>query len=77
MFNPAYGFINDAFMYNLNNYMFILLVGIVLSTPVYQLFRNKVKSFRIIKGLAFAGLFIITISFMVRNTYNPFLYFRF
>ena len=28
-------------------------------------------------GLAFAGLFIITISFMVRNTYNPFLYFRF
>ena len=77
MFNPAYGFINDAFMYNLNNYMFILLVGIVLSTPVYQLFRNKVKSLRIIKGLAFAGLFIITISFMVRNTYNPFLYFRF
>lgn len=77
MFNPAYGVIDDFFRYNIRNYGMILLVAMILSTPIYRFIRDKVKGYRIVKGIIFVCLFVITVSFMVRNTYNPFLYFRF
>ncbi|HAV90891.1 MAG TPA: transcriptional regulator [Eubacterium sp.] len=77
MFNPAYGLTDNFFKYNIRNYMTVIIIGMILSTPIYRLFRDKVKGLRIVKGLVFITLFIVTISFMVRNTYNPFLYFRF
>lgn len=70
-------FTNSYFFYNLTNYGLILMVGIVLSTPIYPLLKKHVKGLRILKGLILVVLFIVTMSFLVRNTYNPFLYFRF
>lgn len=77
MFSPAGGVIDDFFRYNIRNYIFVIIIGMILSTPVYRVLRDRVKGIRIIKGLIFFLLFVVTVSFMVRNTYNPFLYFRF
>ena len=77
MFGIGSEFTNNGFFYNISNYGFVLLISIVVAMPVYPLIKKKVKGLRIAKGLVMIILFIVTMSFLVRNTYNPFLYFRF
>lgn len=77
------GFITEVFLYNIRNYGVIIGIGVILSTPIYKVLEAKVATLRyknIIYGCAaagFIGLFIVTVSNLVMNTYNPFLYFRF
>lgn len=83
--------IDKGFFNVLINHGFILAVAIIISAPVYKLLTAKIEN--IIKtsshGKAVAithaavamcfytGLFIITVSYLVNDSYNPFLYFRF
>ena len=65
---------DNEFLYYISNYGIVILIGILLS------FKIKIKESKIINILeifVFIILFIITISFIVSDTYNPFLYFRF
>ena len=64
----------------------ILIVGIVLSTPIYEVLSKKIKevknkyltiSINILTGILINILFVITLSYLVSSSYNPFLYFRF
>ncbi len=82
----GYGLVDDFFVYNLKNYGFVLVLAAVFSTPVYRMACEKVHNLQknkykniicIFASIAFVALFIVTMSFLVRNTYNPFLYFRF
>lgn len=67
-------FIDNSFIFYLLNNLFVLIVCFVLQIPI-KLKENKFLNF--IKVLLYIILFILTISFLVRDSYNPFLYFRF
>lgn len=57
-----------------------IVVGIVLSTPIYKIIDTKYKDkmlFEIIKTALILALFIISIIFIVNSTYSPFIYFQF
>ncbi len=76
-------FIASDFFFFIKNYFIIILLGIIFSTPISKILKEKINSAKY-KGIyctmAFIGsiiLFIVTISFLVSDTYNPFLYFRF
>ncbi len=75
--------VNEAFIYNLRNYGFIIIIGGIAATPIYPKICKSIngsqwKDFLYIIGMIiFLMLFAMTISFLVNNTYNPFLYFRF
>lgn len=82
-----FGFGNNIFIDNLAKYVLtnnfiILLLGLICSTKLIKIYINKVKStFRendvfLITAINLLIL-IISISYLVGASYNPFLYFRF
>jgi alginate O-acetyltransferase complex protein AlgI len=76
-------FINSNFVYYFENYFIILLISALFSTPIYSIVKEKLKKIKFPKTLfvivliTYVLLFIVTISYLVNDTYNPFLYFRF
>ena len=76
-------FINQDFIYYFRNYFIILIIDSIFSTPIYKrisdyINKSKDSLFRsIIIMVIYILLFIITIAYLVSDTYNPFLYFRF
>ena len=72
--------IDNSFMFYLTNYGLIILIGIIFSTPIYKVIKdkfNKNVAFNVLLFIIYVILFVITLSFIVSDTYNPFLYFRF
>ncbi len=75
IFNPA----DSIFVYRLSSYALTLIVAIIGATPIpKRIFARLTESrlFWLRPLLAFAILFVCT-AYLVDNTYNPFLYFRF
>ena len=76
-------FINGAFIYYLKNYFMIIIISIIFSCPIYKNLKEIIKKqhrqkiFFAITLIIYIVLFIITVSYLVGDTYNPFLYFRF
>lgn len=76
-------FIDTTFLYYIKNYFIIILLASIFSTPIYlkakELFSKfKFKKLLFITTVAiYLYLFIISISYLISDTYNPFLYFRF
>lgn len=64
-------FIDSNFIYYFKNYFIIITTGIILSIPI------NYKKNNILSVIIYITLFIITLSYLVADTYNPFLYFRF
>jgi len=80
MFNIfKYPFIDTTFIFYFKNYFVILCAGILLSTPIYQNIKNKLKGkmWFSISLILYIVFFIITVAYLVGDSYNPFLYFRF
>ncbi len=74
----------DEFWWYAGNYGVILLVTVVLAFPFYpwikaQLGRyEKISAVRnVISSVGYVVLLLISTAFLVSDTYNPFLYFRF
>ena len=73
-------FIDSAFLYYFKNYFLILVIATLFSLPVYPKVKEKVNNsiFTSLLSISiYVILFIITLSYLVSDTYNPFLYFRF
>lgn len=73
-------FIDNNFMFYLTNYGFIIIIGILFSTPIYKTMKEKFQDktwFKLFLFVAYILLFAVAVSFIVSDTYNPFLYFRF
>lgn len=70
-------FIDSNFIFYFTNYLIILIVACVLSTPIYKIIKERIEKRWIIMSIIYIVLFIITVSTLVSDTYNPFLYFRF
>ncbi len=75
-------FIANDFFFLFKNYAIILVVATIFSTPFSQkikdfVTRQKKGVYYVIMFMSYVLLFIVTISLLVSDTYNPFLYFRF
>lgn len=81
-----FGVGNLSFHNLLGSYMWrdaavLLLVAVVLSCPIKRLFekalQNKPMAFQIIQTVGSMFLLILSIAYMVRTSYDPFIYFNF
>lgn len=73
-------FVNSSFVFYLKNYGLMILVGIIFCLPVGKIFSQKYEDnniINILRGVIYIILFFISICFIVSDSYNPFLYFRF
>ena len=66
-------FIDTDFLFYISNYGIIILVAGILSTPIL---KGRIKM-NFIVVIIYVILFIISVSNLVSDSYNPFLYFRF
>jgi len=84
-FNGLFGLsslplIDQSFVFYLTNYGLMIFIGIIFCMPIMQIIPNKIKDsmiFNILKGIVYVILFLVCICFIVSDSYNPFLYFRF
>lgn len=74
-------FISAEFVYEIKNYAFILVAGVIGATPVPKLLAEKIipdNNFRAVAETTFVALLlIISTAFLADGSFNPFLYFRF
>ena len=79
MFGFGAGLYDSAFLYNLRNFLPLILIAIVASTPLaknlWRKLPDKVQKV-LLPILLMLGLVLAT-AYLVDGTYNPFLYFRF
>ena len=70
---------NNTIFFFMEN-KFYLLAGLILSFPIARVLKTKFGNTKVIKVLepiAVLLLFIVSISFVVKGAYNPFIYFNF
>ena len=78
----VHGFADRESMYLLTSNLILWLILIFGSTPLVHfryehMLRSKKWNTTIINSGVYAALFIVCIAYLVTETYNPFLYFRF
>lgn len=78
----AHGFADRESMYLLTSNLILWLILIFGSTPLVHfryehMLRSKKWNTTIINSVVYAALFIVCIAYLLTETYNPFLYFRF
>lgn len=78
----AHGFADRESMYLLTSNLILWLILTFGSTPLVHfryehMLRSKKWNTTIINSVVYAALFIVCIAYLVTETYNPFLYFRF
>lgn len=75
----GHGFLDSQALYLIVSNLGLWVVLILASTPVvyygYEKYLARKKAVADI--LIYAGLFLLSIAYLVTETYNPFLYFRF
>ena len=70
-------------LYYLKNYAMLLLIGAISSTPLLKVVTKKIKNTKfqkvlnIIEPIVYISILILTTSFLIDESFNPFLYFRF
>lgn len=68
-------FVDSWFLYYIRNYGILFIISILFSLPIKINKNNTI--IKITKTILYIILFIITISYIISDNYNPFLYFRF
>ena len=90
-FNNIYGlfnfnnpFINGSTLYYFKSYLIVLVIAIIGSTPLIKNIIDKLNKNEKIKNIInvfepilLLVLLIVVTSYLIDNSYNPFLYFRF
>lgn len=74
MFNFSNTLFDTTFYYYLVPNILLLIIGIFASTPI---FKNILTKYPLLKFLTLIFGLILSTSFLVDSTFNPFLYFRF
>ena len=68
--------IDNEFIFYLKNYFVYILFGIIFSMPILRKIKMS-ETIKVIGTILYIILFIITLAFIISDSYNPFLYFRF
>lgn len=76
--------INKETIYYLKSYLVLLIISVIGATPLLKIAVEKLKSktkirkvINILEPIVLSALLIIVTAYLVDNSYNPFLYFRF
>ena len=76
--------INASTVYYLKSYLVVLVIAIIGSTPLLKNIIEKLKTktnankiINLLEPIAMTSILIIVTAYLVDNSYNPFLYFRF
>ena len=76
--------ITNEFIYYLKDYIVVIGIGLVGSTPLMKISLNKISDCKIIKGVltviepvVLVALLIVITAYLIDGSFNPFLYFRF
>ena len=80
MFSFKSTLIDNNFLYYISSYGFILIIGLFFSMPIYNKIYAKWhnnKIFNISITIIYLVLFMVCVCYLVSDTYNPFMYFRF
>ena len=85
MFSVGAGAVDDTFRYYFGNYVVYLVAAAVFALPVAPWLRRKVdalpKAMRVVCNVVYAtglvALFLVSVAFIVKGSYNPFIYFNF
>ena len=79
LFNFSNGLYSDMSLYYLKSYLIVFVVGIIGSTKLFKkLFLDKEGKLKDFVEIAFLILlFVISTSYIIDGSFNPFLYFRF
>ena len=84
----ATSFLDDLFVYYLDNGKVILIVSLILSTPVIKVISSKMQDISenkrglaiicdVVKSVVVLLLFALSVMCCVSSSYNPFIYFNF
>ena len=73
---------NQESLYYAKNYIFIIIVGIICSIPVWKNLKEKIDKknsilLETITSLGYVMIFVLCTVSLVTDSFNPFLYFRF
>lgn len=79
------GWVGKECLWYLQEYGLVLLTAVLLAFPLYPWLQEKCERvgsgvkrlLSLLTGLGYVGLFLLTTAYLVGDTYNPFLYFRF
>ncbi len=72
--------IDQQAIFYMKNYAACLLIGVAAAFPWWKGLLEKVKTSKVLQVgqvVLWIGLFVLCLAFLVSETYNPFLYFRF
>ena len=73
---------NSEALYYFNNYIFIIVIGIICSIPLWKKLKEKIdsknsKALEFVTSLGYVAILILSTASLVTDSFNPFLYFRF
>jgi len=73
---------NSEALYYFNNYIFIIVIGIICSIPLWKKLKEKIdsknsKTLEFVTTLGYVAILILSTASLVTDSFNPFLYFRF
>ena len=79
MFGFGAGLLDSMFLYELRNYLPVLAISMVASTPLAARAWHKLpwRVVRVALPVLILGCLILSTAYLVDGSYNPFLYFRF
>jgi len=70
-------FIDSNFIFYFTSYLIIIVIACIFATPIYQKYKERIEKKGLVITIIYILLFVLTIAYLVSDTYNPFLYFRF
>ncbi|MBQ8576186.1 MAG: MBOAT family protein [Clostridia bacterium] len=72
---------DDKALFFLDNYKFYLVAGLLASFPIIPKLKEKIKVnetvYSVVATVAVLVMFIISLTFTIKGSYNPFIYFNF
>ncbi len=72
--------VNLEVLFYLKEYGFYFIIALIFSIPVWPMLQEKIKNRKQIQYITYGCvclLFLLSLSFTVKNAYNPFIYFNF
>lgn len=75
------GLYDSNFLMYVSNFKFYLLAGVLASFPILNKLKSckwvNLKVYHVISTVCLTVMFIVSLSFMIKGSYNPFIYFNF
>ncbi|MGN1169226.1 MAG: MBOAT family O-acyltransferase [Acutalibacteraceae bacterium] len=75
------GLYDSNFLMYISNFKFYIIAGVLASFPILKKIKSckwvNIKIYHIISAICLTAMFIVSLSFMIKGSYNPFIYFNF